>query len=61
MPKFLAGITQHFRRFNRKRSYAPESMFSDLVAGDYIVHSEYGVGKFLGWWSAQSVELIENI
>ena len=36
------------RRFNRKRSYAPESMFSDLVAGDYIVHSEYGVGKFLG-------------
>lgn len=36
------------RRFNRKRKYAPESMFSDLVAGDYIVHSEYGVGKFLG-------------
>ncbi|MFK7802332.1 MAG: transcription-repair coupling factor [Anaerolineae bacterium] len=36
------------RRFNRKRSYAPESMFSDLVAGDYIVHSEYGVGRFLG-------------
>ncbi|MEM8858347.1 MAG: transcription-repair coupling factor [Chloroflexota bacterium] len=36
------------RRFNRKRKYAPESMFSDLVAGDFIVHSEYGVGRFLG-------------
>ncbi|MDA0243181.1 MAG: transcription-repair coupling factor [Chloroflexi bacterium] len=31
-----------------RRSYAPESFFADIVAGDYVVHSEYGIGRFLG-------------
>lgn len=31
-----------------RRSYAPESKFADIEAGDYVVHSEYGIGQFHG-------------
>lgn len=36
------------RAFRRKRALAPETYFADISAGDYIVHSEYGIGQFMG-------------
>ncbi len=36
------------RRIIRRRTYAPETYFADLTAGDYIVHSDYGIGRFEG-------------
>jgi hypothetical protein len=48
MPKFLVGIGPAPRAQKARRSYAPESHFADIVAGDYVVHSEYGIGRFLG-------------
>jgi len=36
------------RRPTRRRKAAPESYFSDLTAGDFVVHVEYGVGIFRG-------------
>jgi transcription-repair coupling factor (superfamily II helicase) len=32
----------------RRRKVAPESYFSDLTPGDFVVHVEYGVGIFRG-------------
>lgn len=31
-----------------RRSYAPETLFADIQAGDFVVHSEYGIGRFEG-------------
>jgi transcription-repair coupling factor (superfamily II helicase) len=36
------------RRPIRRRKVAPESYFSDLTPGDFVVHVEYGVGVFRG-------------
>jgi len=36
------------RRWRRKRPSAPETHFSDIQAGDYVVHLEYGIGRFQG-------------
>lgn len=36
------------RRRRQARTYAPESYFSDIKAGDFVVHVEYGVGRFVG-------------
>ncbi|HRE48698.1 MAG TPA: transcription-repair coupling factor [Aggregatilineales bacterium] len=36
------------RRRIIQRSVSPESYFADLTAGDYIVHMEYGIGRFVG-------------
>ena len=36
------------RRWRAPRSVAPETHFSDIAAGDYIVHLEYGIGLFKG-------------
>ncbi len=36
------------RRPARKRGYAPETFFSDLKPGDYVVHVEYGIGRYHG-------------
>ncbi|MCO5190449.1 MAG: transcription-repair coupling factor [Anaerolineae bacterium] len=36
------------RRRRIKRPIAPETYFSDLNPGDYIVHVEFGVGQFAG-------------
>ncbi|MDJ0754565.1 MAG: transcription-repair coupling factor [Ardenticatenaceae bacterium] len=36
------------RRYVRRTTAAPETYFSDLSAGNYIVHAEYGIGRFLG-------------
>ena len=36
------------RRWRRKRPSAPETHFSDIQAGDYVVHLEHGIGRFQG-------------
>jgi len=36
------------RRPVRRRKAAPESFFSDLSPGDFVVHVEYGIGLFRG-------------
>ncbi|RMG89594.1 MAG: transcription-repair coupling factor [Chloroflexi bacterium] len=36
------------RRWRAPRPTAPETYFSDIMAGDYVVHLEYGIGKFQG-------------
>jgi len=36
------------RGLARRRRIAPESFFSDLKQGDYVVHAEYGIGRYQG-------------
>jgi transcription-repair coupling factor (superfamily II helicase) len=36
------------RRRIRRRKVAPETYFSDLTPGDFVVHVEYGIGIFRG-------------
>lgn len=36
------------RRWKSPKAVAPETHFSDIQAGDYIVHLEYGIGLFKG-------------
>ena len=36
------------RRRPHKRATAPEEHFADLHAGDYVVHTNYGIGRFVG-------------
>ena len=32
----------------RQMAEAPESLYSDLLEGDYVVHIDHGIGRFLG-------------
>jgi transcription-repair coupling factor (superfamily II helicase) len=36
------------RRPAQRRSVAPETLFADLKEGDYVVHIEYGIGRYHG-------------
>lgn len=36
------------RRWRKAAPTAPETHYADIAAGDYIVHLEYGIGKFTG-------------
>ncbi|RPJ00610.1 MAG: DEAD/DEAH box helicase, partial [Chloroflexi bacterium] len=36
------------RRRQQPRALPPESSFADLEMGDYVVHIEYGIGRFAG-------------
>ncbi len=36
------------RRRKRPRAVAPEEHFADMAPGDYVVHVEYGIGRFQG-------------
>jgi len=36
------------RRPTRKRGFAPETFFADLKPGDFVVHVEYGIGRYHG-------------
>ncbi|MFW6069035.1 MAG: transcription-repair coupling factor, partial [Chloroflexota bacterium] len=36
------------RRYRRPRPSAPETAFADLNPGDFIVHLDYGIGRFQG-------------
>ena len=36
------------RRTARQRTFAPETYFSDLQSGNFVVHTEHGIGRFLG-------------
>jgi len=36
------------RRYRKPRATAPETAFADLKPGDYIVHLDYGIGRFQG-------------
>ncbi|MFQ5433755.1 MAG: transcription-repair coupling factor [Anaerolineae bacterium] len=36
------------RRWHKPAPAAPETHYADIKAGDYIVHLEYGIGKFMG-------------
>lgn len=36
------------RRRSRRKAATPEATFADLQDGDYVVHSEYGIGRFQG-------------
>jgi transcription-repair coupling factor (superfamily II helicase) len=43
-------VPQRTRQF---RPTAPEATFADIQAGDYVVHLEYGIGRFAGLVSRQ--------
>ena len=36
------------RRWRSPRPIAPEARFADITAGDFVVHLEYGIGRFAG-------------
>ncbi len=36
------------RRRSRPRRVAPETFFSDITPGDFVVHLEFGIGRFIG-------------
>jgi transcription-repair coupling factor (superfamily II helicase) len=36
------------RQIRQRRVLAPETSFADIQAGDYVVHLEYGIGRFEG-------------
>src|SRR5260221_8632772 len=36
------------RRHRTTRTASPETSFADLAPGDYVVHIEYGIGRFTG-------------
>lgn len=36
------------RRHIQRRAVPPEATFADLQVGDYVVHVEYGIGRFAG-------------
>ncbi|MBN1285964.1 MAG: transcription-repair coupling factor [Anaerolineae bacterium] len=36
------------RRRPQKRAVAPEAYFADMAVGDFVVHIEYGIGRFGG-------------
>jgi transcription-repair coupling factor (superfamily II helicase) len=36
------------RRHHTPRAIAPEVFFADMAPGDYVVHVEYGIGRFVG-------------
>ncbi len=36
------------RRWRSPRPIAPEARFADISAGNYVVHLEYGIGRFAG-------------
>ncbi|MCZ2095813.1 MAG: transcription-repair coupling factor [Anaerolineae bacterium] len=36
------------RRHVQRRAVPPEATFADLKAGDFVVHVEYGIGRFAG-------------
>ena len=36
------------RRHRRPRAIIPEEHFADMAPGDYVVHIEYGIGRFQG-------------
>jgi len=46
----IFGWDRPLPRSNRQHSVAeaPESAFADLRAGDYVVHVDYGIGRFVG-------------
>jgi transcription-repair coupling factor (superfamily II helicase) len=41
------------RRRQGPRVGSPESPFSDIQVGDYVVHSEYGIGRFAGLYKRE--------
>ena len=41
------------RRSRQFRPTAPEATFADIQAGDFVVHMEYGIGRFAGLVSRQ--------
>ncbi len=36
------------RRSVRRRTTSPESLYGDLKEGDYVVHADYGIGRYHG-------------
>lgn len=46
----IFGEKQHLHRTNtaRKRSAAATISMDDLVTGDFVVHAEHGIGRYLG-------------
>jgi transcription-repair coupling factor (superfamily II helicase) len=36
------------RRRSRPRTVAPENFFADIAPGDFVVHLEFGIGRFVG-------------
>jgi transcription-repair coupling factor (superfamily II helicase) len=36
------------RRRSRPQNVAPENYFADISSGDYVVHLEFGIGRFIG-------------
>ncbi len=46
--KELFGFRRVPRRVTRVRPAAPETFFSDVKVGDYVVHVDYGIGIYRG-------------
>lgn len=44
----IFGWVRQRRRVLRQRESAPEALFADLKEGDYVVHVEYGIGRYHG-------------
>ncbi|NLX44193.1 MAG: transcription-repair coupling factor, partial [Chloroflexi bacterium] len=44
----MFGWVRPRRRSPRPQTTAPESLFADLKEGDYVVHIEYGIGRYHG-------------
>jgi transcription-repair coupling factor (superfamily II helicase) len=43
----IFGVKKHFSKSKRKATFTPSNM-NELVVGDLIVHSDHGIGKYLG-------------
>jgi len=44
----IFGWVRQRRHALKPRQSAPESLFADLKTGDYVVHIEYGIGRYHG-------------
>ncbi|MHB1319931.1 MAG: CarD family transcriptional regulator, partial [Anaerolineae bacterium] len=44
----IFGWVRQRRRTLKPRDSAPEALFADLKQGDYVVHIEYGIGRYHG-------------
>ena len=48
MPRSLAGCASAGAARRASARFAPETFFADLKPGDYVVHVEYGIGRYHG-------------
>ena len=59
MEKSSAGVVPSLRQRPHPVAEAPEAAYADLEPGDWVVHVDYGVGRFSGLVQ-RSVDSIER-